>query len=136
MLSIPKLFDIRWSAFTYTLINNVLHSWQALVAFFKQTNNDAEASGFLNYLTNERNLKMLAFVADILQIFQRCHKKVQSNDLTIVSLVRHLELLQKSLDSLKGETLLGGWEEALDSEIVVSDDERHYLKKVELDQSG
>ncbi|XP_055307922.1 uncharacterized protein LOC129572043 [Sitodiplosis mosellana] len=45
---------------------------------------------------------------------------------------KHLELLQKSLDSLKGEPLLGGWEGALENEIVVNEDEKHYLKEVEL----
>ncbi|XP_055308946.1 uncharacterized protein LOC129572859 [Sitodiplosis mosellana] len=94
----------------------------------------AETAGYYNYLTTERNLELLAFLTDILRIFQRCHKKLQSNDLTIASLVRPLNLLRNALEDLKQNPLLGGWKKALNEEIVVGEDEKVFLKEVELAQ--
>lgn len=34
LLSLPKLFEIRWTEYTFTGVNNILFSWQALVAYF------------------------------------------------------------------------------------------------------
>lgn len=114
LLSLPKLFEIRWTEFSHTLVNNVLKSWQTLVAYFTKVKNlCAQASGFLAYMTNEDNIRMIAFLADVLQVFQRCQKKLQSNDLTFISLVNNLNLLRKSVSNLKDTQLLGGWEAAV-----------------------
>lgn len=115
---LPKLFSIRWTQFTFTAVNNVLCSWRALIAYFTANKQKcAQASGFLAFISNEQNLRTLAFLADVLEIFHRYHMKNQSNDLTIVSLVSHLEMLKKMLSDLTQQELLGGWENLLKSEI-------------------
>lgn len=121
LVSIPKLFTIRWSEYTYNSVNSVLRSWQALVAYFKSNEKCSQSAGFLRYLTIKCNLKTLAFLADVLQIFKRFHKKIQSNDLTIVSLMKNLEMLRKSLAGLKQTPLCGGWEETLNTELLFED---------------
>lgn len=35
-LNLPKIFEIRWSQFTYNLVFNVLKSWNALVVYFQK----------------------------------------------------------------------------------------------------
>lgn len=69
LLSIPKLFEIRWIAWTYTCVNNILRSWNALVSYFEEyKDNGAEAGGFFHLLTNYNKLKLMVFLADVLQI--------------------------------------------------------------------
>lgn len=132
LLSIPKLFEIRWTEWTYTCIKNILRSWNALVIYFKAHNNDSVAAGYFNYLTNYDNLKLMVFVADVLQIFQHYHKNIQSDSLTIVTLKMHITALKKAVNSLEDDTeLIGGWENQLKNMIVESNDQL-FLKEIEL----
>lgn len=75
ILSLPKLFEIRWTEFSFTLIKNILVSWNALVIFFQRQKKDAQAAGFYKFLTDLQNLKMISFLTDLLFLVQRFHKK-------------------------------------------------------------
>ena len=94
VMTLPKLFEIRWSEFTYKLINNILCSWRALVKYF-QSSEDSESSGFLSCLTKLKNLKLLTFVADVLSVFSRYQKKLQSDSVTILDIDRASDHLKK-----------------------------------------
>ena len=74
LMKLPKLFEIRWSEFTYQLINDILSWWSALVYYF-QKYVDVQSSGFLVCLTKLENLKILVFLADVLSVFSRYQKK-------------------------------------------------------------
>ena len=50
IMKLPKLFEIRWSQFTYQLLNNILVSWKAPVTYFENFE-DPESFGFLLCLT-------------------------------------------------------------------------------------
>lgn len=78
-------------------------------------------------------MKTAAFLADILSIFQRYHRRIQSNDLTLLSLAKNLKLLQAAPTDLKEHKLIGGWEEHLDNEII-EDDGEFSLKGIQLSQ--
>lgn len=46
LLMKPKIFEVRWHQFTFTLLQNVLVSWNALVIYFKKNEKSADCAGF------------------------------------------------------------------------------------------
>lgn len=121
LLSIPKIFTIRWTEWTYKTILSVLKSWNAIMIYCSSADN-ATATGFHTYLSNLENLKLIVFLADLLQIYQRYHKHVQDDKLTIVSLGKYIKMLKLSLQQLEKDDLIGGWSERLNNDIVIEDD--------------
>lgn len=96
------------------MLNNILRSFQLLLTYFKRCeNHDAQAKGFFSFLCKVENLRFIAFLADLLQIFSRFHKMSQSDNLTILSLIHGIRSLRSNLLSLIEGELFGGWEEAL-----------------------
>lgn len=123
-LLIPKLFTIRWTEYSFTIVDNFLTSWEVFMIYFdSHKDTDPIAMGYLNFFSKIENLRVIAFLADLLQIFSRYHKKIQSDNATIVSLVQHLRSLQNALVSLKGQCLIGGREETLKNEIQEEEEE-------------
>lgn len=124
ILTLPKLFEIRWTEFSSTLINNLLQSWEVLMHYF-DTNKATSAieMGYFKFLSKIENLKVMTFLADLLHIYSRHHKKTQDNALTIVSLIQNNCSLQNALTDLRSQRLLGGWEESLSNDIVQVNEE-------------
>lgn len=132
LLLIPKLFEVRWTEWTYKCVKSILRSWNALVIYFEKNKHNAVAAGFFNFLTNYDKLKQIVFLADVLRIFQHYHKNVQSDNLTIVTLKMHITSLTKEIISLRdGAQLMGGWEERL-VDMVSESEEETTLKGIEL----
>ena len=52
VLSLPCVFDVRWTEFTLSLIEVVLRCWCALVTYFKKSN-EKEGAGFLSFFDQE-----------------------------------------------------------------------------------
>lgn len=87
VLSMPKLFTVRWTEFTYNLLRSILTSWRAIVTFLaKNERTCAKSKGFLQHLTSLKFLKMVAFLADVLAVFKRMQKKLQSDALTLMKM--------------------------------------------------
>lgn len=118
---IPKIFKIRWTEWTYKAIDSVLKSLRAILKYCEFAGN-ATATGFETFLTNLQSLKLIFFLADLLQIYQRHHKNVQRDDLTIVSLAKYIGSLKSSLEELQREELIGGWEYHLKKDMIVESD--------------
>lgn len=79
---------------------------------------------------NLKNFKWLHF-ADLLHIYSRYGKKIQSDQLTIVSLVRSIRSLKNALIELKQGVIIGGWEENWKNEIEYGENEELNLKGFE-----
>lgn len=128
VLSLPKLFTIRWTEFSFTLINNLLRSWHLLMIYF-DANKESNAieMGFFKFLSKIENLKVLTFLADLLQVFSRHHKKTQDDKLTIVSLVQSNRSLHNALIDLKERHFLGGCEETLHNYIQDMNDDGNFI---------
>lgn len=92
LLRIPKFFQVRWTEFSFSLVNSVLVFWHALVLFF-QTSKEKESKRFLKFLTNIDNLRLLCFLADTLLIFSRYQQTIQSDFITILDLTKGQSLL-------------------------------------------
>lgn len=75
LLSIPKIFKIRWTEWTYTTVVNLLKSWNVLMIYFDKNKNDAKVSGYLTFLSKLENMKLIVFLCDILQIYKRYQKQ-------------------------------------------------------------
>lgn len=119
LLSIPKPKDVRWTEWTHKMVMNLLRSWNVLVIYFRNNKECAIAAGFATYLTSYEKMKLIVFAADLLFIFQRFHKSLQNDNLTIVSLAKNIESLKKSLDRLQNEDLVGGWVEQLEKDTIL-----------------
>lgn len=131
LLAFPKVFEIRWSQFTYALVHAVLISWHCLVKYFEETQ---ENVGILNFLQNFKKLQLLAFIADVLFIFQRFQKKIQADDLNMISLHHHVQNLCSAIRELESQPMLGGWElslkNSIETEEVENEDGRLKLIKL------
>lgn len=131
--NLPKIFLVRWCEFTFSLLRNVLISWNALVLYFMRHPKNAEAAGYLRYLTTIRNVKLIAFLADVLYTYQRFQKIIQSDRLTIISLISNLTSLKKSLERLESSPLPGGFEHNLNKQMYwCSPNGKTILKDIEL----
>lgn len=118
LLHLPKIFEVRWSEFTYSLVHAVLVSWQCLVFYFEATGADLVN---LNYLKNFKKLQLISFIADVLFIFQRYQKKIQADNLNLISLHQYIKELCTAIEELKSKPLLGGWESTLQNTVVKED---------------
>lgn len=133
LLAIPKIFEIRWSQFTLTIVRNVLVSWKALVLYFQANTNNAQCIAYLNYLTNLENMKLLAFLGGTLFCYQRFQKKLQSNQLTLIDMKRYVTAMVKSLKDMETTPLIGGFEKNLESKLIVDEnDDKVYFKTIEM----
>lgn len=132
LLSLPKLFEVRWTEWMFNLVQNSLRSWNALVLYFESCGDDnAQGVGFLNFLKSHENLKLLVFLCDLLHVYKRFHKNVQSANLTIVTLDQYISTLKTTLNSLSNLNLIGGWEEMFQKSVAI-DNEKVYLRNIEL----
>lgn len=132
VLSLPKKFTIRWTEFSYTMVNSFLRSWHALVIYFNTNKrNNAINVGYFKFLTKLENLRAAAFIADLLHIYSRYQKKIQSDKLTIIDLAKSIHSLENALIDLKAKLHPGGWEETLELQMEVKD-EKVFLKGFEL----
>ena len=96
---------------------------------------DCKGQGFYKYLTDKNNLELIAFTADLLIIFQRFHKNIQSKNSTIISLYDSVNNVKCELQKLKSVKLLSGWENALEKQIIISN-EKFYLKNIEITEKN
>lgn len=137
VLNIPKIFEIRWSQFTFTLLRNILVSWRALVFYFQKNEKNAECAGYLDYLTKLDNIKFIAFLADVLFTFRHFHKKLQSNQLTLIEMRTFVNSVLSSLQRMESIQLLEGFESKLDKKLVVELDEcEMFLYTIKLKQES
>lgn len=158
LLSLPKMFEVRWSEFTFYLLNSMLTSWNALVLYFQRNVADKECNGFLKFLTKVDNIKLIAFLADILFIYMRFQKNLQADNLTLITMHSNVKSLLNSIARLQegnDNMLPGGWEDAFckalqirsavvdcettcdknknfDDSVVGDATVRYYLKDIEL----
>lgn len=109
----------------------VLKSWNALVIYFQSHKQEAEAVGYGNFLRSFEYMQLIVFVADVLLIYQRFNKKVQSDSLTIASLAKYVDTLRVKLNGLRGNNLVGGWAEQLDNTCVFERD-KTLVKGIEM----
>lgn len=132
LLSMPKIFTIRWTEFTYRLARAVLTSWHALMLYFGEKRKEcSKSAGFLDFISNERNMRKICFIGDVLFIFMRMQKKLQNNSLTLIQMSADVKMTLSALKNLIDVPLLGGFEANLDGSITTKDG-KCFLKNIEL----
>lgn len=133
LLNIPKIFEIRWSEFSFTLVRNTLVSWTAMVLYFQENKSNAQCAGYLAYFTKLKNLKLMAFIGDVLFLFQRFQKKLESNHLTLIDMKSHVTTMVKSLEEMNKESLVGGFESNLAAKLIINEEDgKTYFKSIEM----
>lgn len=131
---LPKIFSIRWCEFSFASLRSILVSWKALVLYFMRYPDKAEPIGHLRYLTSVDNLKLIAFLADVLFTYKRFQKKIQSDRLTIISLMSNIASVKSQLEKMETSPLIGGFERNLDEQISIEEDGKKQLKGIELEE--
>lgn len=134
LLTMPKLFEIRWVEYTFQLVKAILSNWHA-IALYCNENCDAQTNGFRLFLCDMNNLRLISFSADLLYIFKRFQKQLQSNSLTLPSFCLIVRNLISLISSLENEKLKGGFESKLCDAIKVEDG-KYFLKNIELSQKS
>lgn len=132
-LTMPKEFEIRWTEYTFNLFKAILTNWNALVFYFGESQ-DATAKGFLVFLASPYKLKALTFCADVLYIFKRFQKQLQSDSLILPNFC---EIVRKTIviyNDLIDNPLIGGFEQKLSNQLEERDDGKLYLKGIELEE--
>ena len=72
----PQSFEVRWAEFSARLLETVLGSWRALMAY-ADSGAGNDFSKFHKYLTCRDNIKLICFLADLLFILTNLQKKLQ-----------------------------------------------------------
>lgn len=117
ILAMPKLFPVRWTEFTFQLFRAVLNNWHAL-AIYLRDQKDAKGKGFYKYLTNVEHLEKIAFFTDVLFIYKRFQKKLQSDSLTIMTMADEVNNVIKALENLKRIPIPSGFEFNLQAKLI------------------
>lgn len=136
LLNIPKIFDIRWSQFTFKLVRSVVVSWKALIIYFQKHQDEASCVGYLNYLTKLDNLKLFASLADVLFAYHRFQKKLQPDRPTLIEMRSHITNIVKALDSIEAAQLAGGFESRLAIKLKTGLNGEICFKSVKLQLEG
>lgn len=120
---IPKYFKVRWSQFTFELLETVLISWQAIVTYFSSLKKPGSSEiQYLEYLTNYYNLRIISFMADLLCVFKRFQIKIQADNLNLITLKVDFDNLISSLERLNDGPANGGWEKELNDSVSLTID--------------
>lgn len=132
---LPKYYEVRWSQYSLQLIDATLASWRCLVHYFQFASdlNDkysAEATGYLRYLKDFENLKLLCFLGDLFHFHTLFQKQLQSNDLNIMKLQDVVSGFKQNLEDLQETPLLGGWEEEFSNMVRVNEDDCHFIDDI------
>jgi len=117
LLRLPTVYEIRWTEFSYALLNSVLVSWKSLVTYF-QKSNDVAAAGHMNFLTSFPNLQLLVFLADMLFVYARFQKRLQFDSTTLIDMNDAVTNVMSTVNSLKNQPLIGGWQETILQSVV------------------
>lgn len=80
------------------------------------------------------NLKLIAFLTDLLFLYQRFQKKLQADQLTIISMKFHINTMKQSLIDMANVPLFGGLENKLNDKFSVGSNSKTYIGSVELQQ--
>lgn len=131
LLRMPKMFDIRWAEHKHQLVKSILNNWQPLVLYFGE-NDDAISNGFITFLTNADNLRNISFMADLLNVFQRFQKQLQSDSLTLPAFCQNVKRFINVLIDLKMGPILGGSESQIADNMILNDDENLYMNDIQL----
>lgn len=130
LISLPKLFEIRWTQFTFQLLRGIVVSWKALTMYFGENILDSACAGYRKYLTNYDNLQLIAFLADLLFSYMRFQKNMQGNKLTVISMKKYVTGMISSLS--EGAILPGGFEAKLKESLKKDKNGSMFVKDVEV----
>ena len=121
VLAFSSVFEICWAEFTSSLIETTLVSWKALDMYLKDKEGVKEKEYF-NFLTSHLHLVLLSYLADVITIFSRFQRKLQSNSITLLDMGDHVKTVKDQLKKLKQDPLLGGWLKTFNEQLVVQSD--------------
>jgi len=125
LLRLPRVFEVRWTEFTHDLLTDLLQSFSALLAYFEKSTETA-SRGFHLFLTDIDNIRTISFLADVLIVFSRFQKQIQSDDITVLDLSQYIERMKRKLLLLKSTVLTAVWVEQTEQKIMENQGVMYY----------
>lgn len=115
---LPRYHEVRWTEYSFNLLNAILNSWQCLILYFQESK-DSDGIAYRRFLTSYAKLRIIAFMAELLSVFQWFQKKLQSDDLTLITMKQEVDFFQARIQDLRENHLIGGWCKKLEMETEV-----------------
>lgn len=128
---LPRLFEVRWTEFSYELLNTVMESWVALVLYLRQSTDQA-ALGHHAFLTSVATIGLVSFLADVLAVFSRFQKKLQRDSTTLLDMHKEVTTVKSSITALKVKPLIGGWQDKFQQASSTNEDGEVMWQRVTL----
>lgn len=116
LLTLPYVFEVRFSEYSQNLLEAILRSWRALVLYFKKSK-ESECRGYLLYLVDCEKLKLICFLADLLKIFSRYQKSLEGDQSTLLDMDRLTKNVRSRILELPNKAILDGWVSSLEKNL-------------------
>lgn len=79
---------------------------------------------------------MVTFLGDVLRIYKRLQKRLQSNSLHLIRMSDDIEMTITSLEKLKVEQIPGGYENLLRNTVIYNEEDEPSLKSILLNRDN
>ena len=126
----PSFKEVRFAKFSHHLFAVFLRNYRCCMSYWEKENDD-ESMGFLRKWKNKDKLQTVCVLADVTYILKGLQKSLQKDTCMLSELRKLKDKTIKELESLKDESLTGGWEEMLISNI----DSENKFYGIQLDES-
>ena len=81
---------MRWTEFTHDLLTAILQTFLGLLAYFEKST-DTASRDFHLFLIDIVNIWTISLLEDVLIVFSRFQKQIQSDDITVLDLSQYTE---------------------------------------------
>ena len=104
---LPTVYEVRWTEFSYAPAEFCLGVMEGFGFYLKQSP-DVTAMGA--HLISFSNLQLLVFLADVLIVYERFQKRLQSDSTTLIDMHDAVINVKSTLNAMKSQPLTGGWQ--------------------------
>lgn len=112
----PDFKEVRFAEFSHHLFAVFLRNFRGCICYWEKDGSD-ESKGFLYKWKNKDRIQTVCVLADITYILKGLQKSLQKDTCMLSELRKLKDRTIKELESLKDESLTGGWEETFNSKV-------------------
>ena len=112
----PDFKEVRFAEFSHHLFAVFLRNYRSCMSYWEKGNDD-KSKGFLHKWKNKDRIQTVCVLADVTYILKGLQKSLQKDTCNLGDLRTLKERTIKELESLRDESLTGGWEETFVSKI-------------------
>ena len=109
----PHLKDIRFTEYTYGLLHSILRNYRPMIEHLERETGDVDMQNFLLKWKDEDTVRMTAILCDVLFVYQRFQKYIQSDLISVFDLESARDFYGAELLKLVNNSLTAGFEEKI-----------------------